>query len=229
MGQEEWSNRCVDFEGAELSTVSSGAPASLDGDCERRLAVYAELLFKWQKKINLVGSSTIGDVRARHFDDSLQLLPLAGVWQNWVDLGSGAGFPGLVIAIAAGGAEKRVHLVESDKRKVAFLREVSRETHANVEIYVDRIERVLPELIATTHFDIVSARALAPLETLIGYARPILEKGGVGLFLKGKGLSSELTATATGGTLRLDFIDSRTDIDAKIVVVRGHNSQTSSV
>ena len=212
-----------------MSTVTSAAPAPLDRDCERRLAVYAEVLLKWQKKINLVGPSTMGDLRARHFDDSLQLLPLAGAWRNWVDLGSGAGFPGLVIAIAAGGGERRVHLVESDKRKAAFLREVSRETHADVEIYADRIERVLPELIATTHFDIVSARALAPLETLIGYARPILEKGGVGLFLKGKGLSGELTAAVTGSTLRLDFFDSRTDIDAKIVVVRGHNSQTNSV
>jgi 16S rRNA (guanine527-N7)-methyltransferase len=98
-----------------------------------------------------------------------------------------------------------------------------------VEIHADRIERVLPELLATTHFDIVSARALAPLKILIGYARPILEKGGLGLFLKGKGLSSELTAAPTDGSVLLDFIDSRTDIDAKIVVVRGHNSQTNSV
>lgn len=203
--------------------------AKLDRDCERRLAVYADLLVKWQKKINLVGPSTIGDLQLRHFDDSLQLLPLAGAWRNWVDLGSGAGFPGMVIAIAAGDGERQVHLIESDKRKAAFLKEVSRETHTKIEIHVDRIERVLPELIAITRFDIVSARALAPLETLIGYARPILEKGGVGLFLKGKGLASELTATPTGSSVRLDFIDSRTDIDAKIVVVRGHNSQTNSV
>jgi 16S rRNA (guanine527-N7)-methyltransferase len=213
----------------ELSAVISGARVALDPDCERKLAIYAELLQKWQKKINLVGSSTIGDLRARHFDDSLQLLPLAGAWRNWIDLGSGAGFPGMVIAIAAGDSEKKIHLIESDKRKAAFLREVSRETCANVEIHADRIERVLPELLSTTHFDIVSARALAPLEVLIGYARPILEKGGFGLFLKGKGLSNELTAAATDGSVNLDFIDSRTDIDAKIVVVRGHNSQTYSV
>ena len=134
-----------------------------------------------------------------------------------------------MIAISAGDSERKIHLVESDKRKAAFLREVSRETHSNVEIHADRIERILPELISTTHFDIVSARALAPLEVLIGYARPILEKGGVGLFLKGKGLSGELTPSTTDASVKLDFIDSRTDIDAKIVVVRGHNSQTNSV
>jgi 16S rRNA (guanine527-N7)-methyltransferase len=171
----------------------------------------------------------MGDLQARHFDDSLQLLPLAGDWRNWVDLGSGAGFPGMVIAIAAGDTEKKVHLVESDKRKAAFLREVSRETHANVEIHADRIERVLPELVRTIRFDIVSARALAPLDVLIGYARTILENGGVGLFLKGKGLLSELTAARAEVSVNLDFIDSLTDTDAKIVVVRGHNSQTTSV
>ncbi|WP_294535610.1 16S rRNA (guanine(527)-N(7))-methyltransferase RsmG [uncultured Rhodoblastus sp.] len=209
--------------------MRSGVKAAMDTDCERKLAIYATLLLKWQKKINLVGSSTIGDLRARHFDDSLQLLPLAGAWRNWLDLGSGAGFPGMVIAIAAGNHERKVHLVESDKRKAAFLRDVSRETLSNVEIHADRIERVLPDLISTIQFDIISARALASLERLIFYARPILEKGGVGLFLKGKGLSSELTPAVTDGSVILDFIDSRTDIDAKIVVVRGYNSQTNTV
>jgi 16S rRNA (guanine527-N7)-methyltransferase len=200
-----------------------------DSECQRRLMIYASLLKKWQDKINLVGPSTIDDLWARHFEDSLQLLPLAGNWRNWIDLGSGGGFPGMVISIAAGGEQKAVHLVESDKRKAAFLREVSRETGANVEIHVDRIEKVLPELISAIQFEVVSARALAPLEVLIGYSWPIIEKGGVGLFLKGKGLSGELTTTVTDGSLNLSFIDSRTDVDAKIVVVRGHNSQTNSV
>jgi 16S rRNA (guanine527-N7)-methyltransferase len=228
VGQKKYPYRCVNFENPELKAMA-GAQAAPDPNFERRLAIYAELLLKWQRKINLVGSSTIGDLRARHFDDSLQLLPLAGAWQNWVDLGSGAGFPGMVIAIAAGDAERRIHLVESDKRKAAFLRDVSRETHANVEIHADRIERVLPDLVSTIRFDIVSARALAPLDVLIGHARPILEKGGVGLFLKGKGLSSELTAAETDGSVKFEFIDSRTDIDAKIVVVRGYNSQRNPV
>ncbi|MGO9391430.1 16S rRNA (guanine(527)-N(7))-methyltransferase RsmG [Rhodoblastus sp.] len=200
-----------------------------DDERQRRLMIYASLLKRWQDKINLVGRSTIDDLWARHFEDSLQLLPLAGHWRNWVDLGSGGGFPGMVIAIAAGNEQKTVHLVESDKRKAAFLREVSRETGANVKIHVDRIEKVLPELIYAIQFQVVSARALAPLEVLLGYSRPIIEKGGIGLFLKGKGLPGELTTSASDGSLNLSFIDSRTDVDAKIVVVRGHSSQTNSV
>ncbi len=203
--------------------------ASTDSECQRRLMIYASLLKKWQNKINLVGSSTIDDLWVRHFEDSLQLLPLAGDWRNWVDLGSGGGFPGMVISIAAGSDQKSMHLVESDKRKAAFLREVSRETGAKVEIHVDRIERILPPLLSAIHFEVVSARALAPLEVLLGYSRPIIEKGGVGLFLKGKGLSEELTTGSSDSSLNLKFIDSRTDADAKIVVVRGHSSQTNFV
>ncbi len=203
--------------------------ASTDSECQRRLMIYASLLKKWQNKINLVGSSTIDDLWVRHFEDSLQLLPLAGDWRNWVDLGSGGGFPGMVISIAAGSEQKSMHLVESNKRKAAFLREVSRETGAKVEIHVDRIERILPPLLSAIHFEVVSARALAPLEVLLGYSRPIIEKGGVGLFLKGKGLSEELTSGSSDSSLNLKFIDSRTDADAKIVVVRGHSSQTNFV
>ncbi len=211
-----------------MAMAAIGLPCA-DSERQRHLMIYARLLKKWQDKINLVGPSTIDDLWARHFEDSLQLLPLAGYWRNWVDLGSGGGFPGMVVAIAAGNDQKTVHLVESDKRKAAFLREVSRETGANVKIHVDRIEKVLPELISAIQFEVVSARALAPLEVLLGYSRPIIEKGGIGLFLKGKGLPGELTIAVSDGSLNLSFIDSRTDVDAKIVVVRGHSSQTNSV
>jgi 16S rRNA (guanine527-N7)-methyltransferase len=194
-----------------------------------RLDIYAELLRKWQTKINLVGSATLPELWVRHFDDSLQLLPIAGAWSQWVDLGSGGGFPGLVIAIASNGQGRTVHLVESDKRKAAFLREVSRETQTKVEIHVDRIESVLPKLVSQIHVDVVSARALAPLRDLIEYARPALEKGAVGLFLKGKAMPSELTQLAPGASLYLTLVDSRTDSNAKIVVVRGYDSKPASV
>jgi 16S rRNA (guanine527-N7)-methyltransferase len=184
------------------------------------------LLEKWQRKINLVGPSTISDLWRRHFADSLQLAPLAGGWTNWVDLGSGGGFPGLVVAIAADG-DRSVHLIEADKRKAAFLREVSRETHARAIIHVGRIERVVPELSSQTQFDVVSARALAPLGVLLTYARPILEKGGVGLFLKGKGLADELTAARADVSLNFTFSQSLTDAEAKIVVVRRHEFQAN--
>jgi 16S rRNA (guanine527-N7)-methyltransferase len=194
-----------------------------------RLDIYGDLLRKWQKKINLVGPSTLPELWVRHFDDSLQLLPIAGAWSHWVDLGSGGGFPGLVIALASEGQGRTVHLVESDKRKAAFLREVSRETRTKVEIHVDRIETVLPKLVSQVHVDVVSARALAPLRELIDYARPALEKGAVGLFLKGKALASELTEAAPGASLNLTLVDSRTDSNAKIVVVRGYDSRPTSI
>jgi 16S rRNA (guanine527-N7)-methyltransferase len=194
-----------------------------------RLDIYAELLRKWQMKINLVGPATLPELWVRHFEDSLQLLPIAGAWTQWVDLGSGGGFPGLVIALASNGQGRAVHLVESDRRKAAFLREVSRETQTRVEIHVDRIESVLPKLVSQVHVDVVSARALAPMRDLIEYARPALEKGAVGLFLKGKALPSELTKLAPGASLDLTLVDSRTDANAKIVVVRGYDSKPASV
>lgn len=201
----------------------------LASDGQRKLEIYGDLLGKWQRKINLVGATTLDDLWNRHFADSLQLLPLAGDWRNWVDLGSGGGFPGMVIAIAANDEAQTVHLIEADKRKAAFLREVSRETQTKAEIHVDRIERILPELISRIHFDVVSARALAPLDTLVHYARPALEKGAAGLFLKGKALSGELTAATADVSLNFTLADSQTDAAAKIVVVRGYNSQTRSV
>ena len=196
-----------------------------------RLSIYRELLGRWQKTVNLVAASTIEDAWRRHFLDSLQLLPLAGGdWSNWIDLGSGGGFPGMVVAIANAGDENRVvHLVESDKRKVAFLREVSRETGAKAEIHAGRIENILPEIADRIHFDVVSARALAPLNGLINYAQPVLKKGAVGLFLKGKGWLDELTDVARDDSLNFTLVDSQTDAAAKIVVVRWHNSQTTTV
>ena len=202
----------------------------IDPARQQRLAIYCALLGRWQKTVNLVAASTVEDVWQRHFEDSIQLLPLAGAdWRNWVDLGSGAGFPGMVIAIVAGDENRTVHLVDSDKRKIAFLREVSRETCTKAEIHTGRIETVLPALASRIHFDVVSARALAPLSKLIDLAHPTLEKGAVGLFLKGKGWSRELTDVADDGSINITLVDSQTDAGAKIVVVRGHNSQTKSV
>lgn len=194
--------------------------AALTSDIRQRLLVYAELLEKWQKRINLVGNSTVTDIWKRHFQDSLQLLPLAGTWSDWADLGSGAGFPGMVVAIAAMDPSRSVHLIELDKRKASFLREVSRETQAAVQIHAGRIEHVLPELVRDTHFDIVSARALASMKSLVAYSRPALEKGAVGLFLKGKGVSGELTELADEVSLDIAYVASRTDPDAKIAIVR---------
>ncbi|MBB4200367.1 16S rRNA (guanine527-N7)-methyltransferase [Rhodoblastus sphagnicola] len=189
-----------------------------------RLEIYEAILRKWQRTVNLVGSSTVDRIWERHFADSLQLAPLAGAWNNWIDIGSGAGFPGLVIALTAADSGRVVHLVESDRRKAAFLAEVSRETGASVQIHVDRIERVVPELISMIRFDIISARALAPLKVLIGYARPVLLQGGRGLFFKGKELAAELTNLSGRDSVTYETVTSLTDPAARIVIVQSLKS-----
>jgi 16S rRNA (guanine527-N7)-methyltransferase len=202
--------------------------AELTPEMKSKLEIYASLIGRWQAKINLIGPSTLSDMWTRHFEDSYQLAGLAGVWAEWVDLGSGAGFPGLVIALTRKSAG-RVHLVESDKRKVAFLREVSRETGADAEIHVGRIETILPKLCEQVNFDVVSARALAPMPRLVEYAKPALDKGALGLFLKGRGLSAELTELPPNNSLDIQIVASRTEPGGSIVVVRAHDSRTNRV
>jgi 16S rRNA (guanine527-N7)-methyltransferase len=163
------------------------------------LARYEALLVKWNRAINLVGAATLADPWRRHFLDSAQLLPHlpppgAPGERILLDLGSGAGFPGLVLAILGAG---EVHLVESDRRKARFLSTVARETGAAVTLHVERIEALAPFPV-----DCVTARALAPLPELIAYAAPFLDPAlaaeagrnpGVALFLKGRDLEGELT------------------------------------
>jgi 16S rRNA (guanine527-N7)-methyltransferase len=201
--------------------------ALLAPEIKSRLETYAALIRKWQAKINLIGPSTMDDLWMRHFADSYQLAQLGGAWSEWVDLGSGGGFPGLVIALTKSGG--RVHLIESDKRKVAFLREVSRETGTDIEIHAGRIESILPKLSEQIHFDVVSARALAPLPLLLDYARPALNRGATGLFLKGRGLSAELSDLPPNNSLYIQIVASRTEPDGSIVVVRAHDSRTNRV
>lgn len=156
-----------------------------------RLERYAALLAKWTRAINLIGPATLPDLWRRHFLDSAQLLRYLpptpeGRPRVIADLGSGAGFPGLVLAILGAG---EIHLVESDRRKAQFLREVSRETAAGARVHEGRIEELSP-LCA----DCITARALAPLDRLVDYALPHLAPAGVLLFLKGAEAAAELTA-----------------------------------
>jgi 16S rRNA (guanine527-N7)-methyltransferase len=175
-----------------------------------RLALYAELLTKWQARINLVGPDTIPDLWRRHFLDSAQLYSLIPPGtKRLVDLGSGAGFPGLVLAVM--GAPD-VHLVESDARKCAFLREVARITNTPIQVHNQRIEKIAP-----LNADIVTARALAPLDRLLGWAYPHLAPGGQCLFLKGRGVEDELTASAKEWNIGLRRVGSVTDPGACIL------------
>ncbi len=154
-----------------------------------RLTVYADLLIRWQQRINLVGPNTIPDLWRRHMLDSWQLYPLLPpTAHRLVDLGSGAGFPGLVLAIL--GAPDP-HLIESDSRKAAFLREAARATGTEITVHTERIEKVSP-----LGADIVTARALAPLAKLLPWADRHLAPGGHCLFLKGAGAEDELTEAA---------------------------------
>ena len=150
-----------------------------------RLSLFATLLLKWSDKINLIGPRERGLLWDRHIGDSLRLADFIPGTGSIVDLGSGAGFPGLVIAIAL---ERHVTLIESDQRKASFLREAARTAAAPVTVICQRIEAV-----GLTGMDIVTARALAPLPRLLELAAPILADEGVCLFLKGAGVETELT------------------------------------
>lgn len=154
-----------------------------------RFEIYERLLLKWNSKINLVASSTLNKIWTRHFEDSAQLVRISKPSDQWVDLGSGAGFPGMAVAILLAELHPatKVVLVESDQRKSSFLRAVKRETGVKTEVLVSRIE-ALPPL----NTDIVSARALAPLAKLLEYAKIHLSSEGHALFPKGATSEKEI-------------------------------------
>ncbi|MEE9139433.1 MAG: 16S rRNA (guanine(527)-N(7))-methyltransferase RsmG [Alphaproteobacteria bacterium] len=173
-----------------------------------RLAVYGELLRKWRRAVNLVARDSLEDLWRRHMLDSAQLMPLlppapVSGPRVVVDLGSGAGFPGMVLAILGAGT---VHLIESNGRKCAFLSEVARATGASVTIHAARIEELEPW---PAHA--VTSRAVAPLARLLGYAKPFLGPGGVCLFLKGGRLDEELTAARKDWKMRVERLPSVSD------------------
>lgn len=184
-----------------------------------KLKIYQRLLEKWQQKINLIASSTLPQAWQRHFEDSLQLLnyfpkPASGTFQNLIDLGSGAGFPGLVLAIACPHTLK-VTLVESNFKKCVFLENVSRETFSPVNIIKGRIEN-LP---AVLKFDVITARGLAPLDRLLDYAEPLIKETSVCLFLKGKEVDKEIAESEKKWKFDLALFQSLTDSSARILKI----------
>ncbi len=184
-----------------------------------RLQTYEALLRHWQKRINLIAPGTLDHIWHRHFADSAQLLALAGDSNRWLDLGSGAGFPGLVIALcAANQADTHVQIIESNARKCAFMKEVVRETGCSVEIHHARIE----SLHHKNRFDgveCVTARALAPLGQLFELAHPFFQPGVQGLFLKGRQAEDELAEAEKSWAFEAVLHESVTDADARIVQV----------
>lgn len=190
-----------------------------------KLALHAALLIHWQKAVNLVAPSSLNDIWHRHFADSAQILALAPDAKCWVDLGSGAGFPGLVIAIMLANHENRiVHLVESNGRKCAFLRDVARQTSAPVKVHEGRIEDIAREG-RIGPADAVTSRALAPLSILLGFARGFFADQTVGLFLKGREAGREIEEALGRWRFEHRCISSRTSAESCIVEVRGLISQ----
>ena len=161
-------------------------------ETEARLDRYVDLLREWQAKTNLVAPSTLPTLWTRHISDSLQLLTIVPAAKTWVDLGSGGGFPGIVLACAlAETPGALVHLVERNAKKAAFLREALRVTNAPGQIHLADIGESVDRI--TGPVDCVTARAVAPLHQLIGLAEPLVRKGAKALFLKGQDVEAELT------------------------------------
>ena len=183
-----------------------------------RLETYLELLAKWNPKINLVSKSTLDHAWTRHFVDSAQLLELApDDAKIWIDMGSGGGFPGLVIAII--GAELRpglsVTLMESDQRKCAFLRNVLRETGVAAQVLSKRIEQIDP-----IGADVISARALAPLPVLLGFAVHHGAPNLTALFPKGESWKSEVEAAEREWRFQHEVWPSKTNPEAVVLRIK---------
>jgi len=185
-----------------------------------RLETHRRLLTDWSGRVNLVGPKELEAFWQRHALDSAQLVALAPQAQRWVDLGSGAGFPGLVVAaFLASRPGASVHLVESTGKKAAFLRAVAEEAGLPVKVFNQRIEDFRG---GQGPYDVVTARALAPLNRLMPYAKPILDRGAIGLFHKGADIDAELAAAKdvlNGGAYQADVLESLSDPRGRIVRV----------
>jgi 16S rRNA (guanine527-N7)-methyltransferase len=184
----------------------------------QRLDRFVELLLAWQQRVNLIAPSTLRELWTRHVADSLQLLPIAPAARVWVDIGSGGGFPGLPIACAlAGTAGAHVHLVESNAKKAAFLREAVRVTGVPASVHAARLENIVDSFDPPP--DIVVARAVSRLKLLFDQSYPLLRQGAQALFPKGQDVEVELTEAAKYWNIGATLVPSRTDPRGRIVHV----------
>jgi 16S rRNA (guanine527-N7)-methyltransferase len=184
-----------------------------------RLDRFVATLLAWQKRINLIAPASVAEIWTRHIADSLQLVALAPAARMWLDLGSGGGFPGLVLACAlADTPAARVRLIESNGKKAAFLREAVRVTGAPAIVHQARIEHMGTTL--DESIEVVTARALAPLTDLLGLAEPWLKRGAQALFPKGQDVGAELTEASKYWNIEAVMSPSRTDPRGQIVTVQ---------
>jgi len=195
-----------------------GVGDNVSRETSERLKIFRDLLTKWNSKINLVSPSSLPNLETRHFKDSSQVLDIAPThFEDWVDLGSGGGFPGIIVAILCAELRPKVcfKLIESDRRKCAFLRSVSRETGVLVEIIDERIEDIPP-----LHAEVISARALAPLSKLLEYSERHLAPEGTAIFLKGEQWQEELRDAQSRWKFKCDAFNSSTSTQARILRVK---------
>ena len=193
-----------------------------------RLDRLVEVLLPVAAHTNLIARSTIPQLWTRHIADSLQLVFLAPDAKCWIDLGSGAGFPGLVIACAiADQPGASVHLVESIQKKAAFLREAAQQIQVPVTVHAVRIEDFGKN--TDIKADVVTARALAPLDDLMRLVHPLLKSGAWGLFPKGQDVEGELTEASKSWTIEASLVPSKTSPASRIVVVKALAPRSKTV
>lgn len=193
--------------------AATGATPAQMADIE----AFRGLLAEWNEKMNLVGPSALTEFWGRHAFDSAQLLPLAPEARTWADLGAGAGFPGIVLAILLKGVPgAEVHLIESMAKRCRFLSETVSALALPAIVHHDRAENL------SLKVDIVTARACAPLVRLVEFARPYLKEGAVGLFLKGEGVEAELAiARKANWKFKFELLPSRSSDSGRVVRMKG--------
>jgi 16S rRNA (guanine527-N7)-methyltransferase len=207
-----------------MTSAITASGLNVSRETFEKLELLERELRRWQGIKNLVGPATLDQIWERHIVDSLQLLELAPEAKTWLDLGSGAGFPGLVLAIAGAERGLKVHLVESNSRKCAFLRQIARLTGSAATVHEARLETVIAGFVGKA--DVVSARALAALPQLLDWTAPLLKAGTIGLFPKGRDAEIELTEARKQWTFEVETLPSSTDSSARILRITSIESHS---
>ena len=208
----------------DISEIRKVIPVSRE--TVERLETFVALLRKWQHAENLVSSKTLDEVWRRHIADSAELVPLFPGDRRWLDIGTGAGFPGLVIAIV-GGAEYEVDLIESNRRKCAFLREAIRQTGAVARVHEGRAEALLGAWSAPV--DRIAARAVAPLAQLLEICEPLMTRGVPAAFHKGRGFEAEVAEASGHWTFDLVRHQSQSGEGGAILEIKALNRKPNQV
>lgn len=205
-----------DLETAMEAGERAGVPVSRE--TAERLVLYVRLLRQWNPAKNLVSASTLDAVWDRHIADCLQLAAFVSA-RHWVDMGSGGGLPGLILAAVLAERGGSIHCIESKLGKAAFLREAARQMQVPAIIHAERIEAVMEDWPADRPIEVVTARALAPLPKLLDLSKSLLKRGALGLFPKGQDAVNELTDAAQYWNFNHDLRPSVTDSAARIVLI----------